>query len=71
MAATTDTAGCAPYTSTFTNSSLNATSYQWNFGDGGTSTVATPTHTYNSSGNYTVTLIASNASGCRDTLVFP
>ncbi len=71
IAATTDTAGCAPYTSTFTNSSLNATSYQWNFGDGGTSTVATPTHTYNSSGNYTVTLIASNASGCRDTLVFP
>ncbi|MCC6726262.1 MAG: choice-of-anchor B family protein [Saprospiraceae bacterium] len=48
----------------FTNlaSSPNAT-YTWNFGDNSTSTQANPAHTYNSAGNYTVTLTASNNCG--------
>jgi PKD repeat protein len=71
LAATNDTAGCHPYSVSFTNSSINATSYQWSFGDGNTSTVQTPTHTYNSPGNYTVTLIATNSAGCKDTFVIP
>jgi gliding motility-associated-like protein len=59
----------APLTVTFNNTSTNATGYSWDFGDGGTSGLVLPTHTYNVEGNYTVTLIATNASGCSDTLV--
>lgn len=37
-------------------SSKNSTNYLWDFGDGKTSTVKNPTHTYSNSGGYTVTL---------------
>lgn len=52
----------------FFNSSSNATTYTWNFGDGNTSTEATPTHHYISEGTYTVTLIAENPCGA-DTVI--
>ncbi len=56
--------GAAGLTYSFTDQSTGgATSYAWNFGDGGTSTLASPSHTYTASGNYSVTLIASNACG--------
>jgi PKD repeat protein len=48
---------------TFTNKTEGGTSFQWNFGDGNTSTVKDPTHTYSSLGEYTVTLTASNECG--------
>jgi PKD repeat protein len=41
------------------NNSLNATGYFWDFGDGNTSTEAEPVHTYQTVGDYEVTLIAS------------
>jgi len=41
----------------FTNNTLN---YFWNFGDGNISNIQNPSHTYTTSGTYTVTLIASN-----------
>ncbi|MBL0341054.1 MAG: PKD domain-containing protein [Bacteroidetes bacterium] len=63
--------GCNPMTITFTNTSANATSYLWNFGDGSTSVLTSPTHIYNAAGSYTVTLIASTVNGCSDTLVLP
>ena len=47
----------------FSNFSQNATSYSWDFGDGNSSSEESPSHTYESAGNYTVTLTASNASG--------
>jgi choice-of-anchor B domain-containing protein len=50
-------------TVTFTNTSQNATSYQWNFGNGTTSQSANPTVTYAQNGNYDVTLTASNECG--------
>ena len=58
-----DTA-CLPGTITFTNNSSNATSYQWNFGDGNTDTVANPNHTYTTVGTDTVTLIAVSNGAC-------
>lgn len=45
-------------TVTFTNTSLKATSYSWDFGDGFTDVTAAPSHTYATSGSYTVTLVA-------------
>jgi parallel beta-helix repeat protein len=43
------------------------TSWAWSFGDGGTSTLQHPSHTYTTAGTYTVSLTVSNASGERDT----
>jgi trimeric autotransporter adhesin len=52
----------------FINTSTNATSYIWNFGDGGNSSLVSPSHTYDEvASNYTVQLIAKNAFGCFDT----
>ncbi|MFN8182168.1 MAG: PKD domain-containing protein [Bacteroidia bacterium] len=65
---TATTSGCTPLTVAFTNTTTGSPGYNWSFGDGGTSTSATPTHTYTTSGNYTVTLIATQGS-CADTLV--
>ncbi len=56
-----------PATVTFTNTSVNADSVQWNFGDGATDTTSNPTHIYTAPGTYSVTLIAYNANGCNDT----
>ena len=53
---------------TFTNTSVNADSYEWDFGDGNTSTEASPTHTYAIADNYTVTLTAKGASNQTGTL---
>ena len=40
-----------------------AHSWSWNFGDGGTATTQSPSHTYSAAGVYTVSLTATNASG--------
>jgi PKD repeat protein len=50
-------------TVTFTNSSKNATGYQWNFGDGGTSQSENPTHTFTTNGNFDVHLTATGEDG--------
>jgi PKD repeat protein len=67
------------------NNSLNATSYFWNFGDGNTSSLENPVHTYSTPGVYEVSLNASNnycgvanaqtinvtISGVADPVAFP
>jgi len=50
-------------TVTFTNTTIGATSYAWEFGDGGISSDTNPVHTYATDGTYTVTLSATNACG--------
>jgi gliding motility-associated-like protein len=39
----------------------------WDFGDGTTSTIENPAHTYSAPGDYNVTFKISNALGCKDT----
>lgn len=51
-------AGSIPLTVTFNNSSLYATSYLWQFGDGATSNEVSPDHVYAQIGQYTVSLTA-------------
>lgn len=55
----------------FQDLSSSAVSWQWNFGDGGNSTLQNPLHTYNSYGSFDVTLIITSASGCTDTIIKP
>ena len=45
---------------TFTNTSENSLNYNWDFGDGTTSTDENPIHSYTSNGNYTITLTTAN-----------
>jgi PKD repeat protein len=59
--------GTAPLTVQFFDLSTNATSWSWDFGDGGTSTEQDPKHTYTTGGTFTVKLTASN-SGSNDVL---
>ncbi|MEZ5046645.1 MAG: PKD domain-containing protein [Chitinophagaceae bacterium] len=53
---------------TFTNTSVGATSYLWDFGDGATSTKKDEVHAYNKDGEYNVCLTAWNVYGCPDTV---
>lgn len=51
----------------FTNTSVDAATYSWDFGDGaGTSTDMSPTYTYAAAGSYMVTLTAANQYGVED-----
>lgn len=43
----------------------------WTFGDGATSTLANPYHTYPAIGTYSTSLIVSTAHGCKDTFALP
>lgn len=65
-------AGCIPLVDTFTDQSVGGSgtivSWLWNFGDGTTSTVQNPIHTYNNQGTYTVSLTVKNSKGCSNTL---
>ena len=63
--------GTAPLTVTFINSSTNATSYSWNFGDGSVGSIQiNPTHIYTQARGYTITLTVSDGL-LTDTLVKP
>ncbi len=60
------TIGTSPLPVNFTDASTGATGYNWTFGDGNSSTAQNPNNTFNSSGSYTVTLIATDGP-CSDT----
>lgn len=71
FSAANNTACKTPLVVSFTNSSTDAVSYKWDFGDGSTATTKNPNHTYTIAGNHTVSLIIMNVSGCSDTLTIP
>ncbi|MBX3254325.1 MAG: PKD domain-containing protein [Chitinophagaceae bacterium] len=52
---------------TNTSSGPGTLSYEWNFGDGTTSTVKNPSYSFNKKGVYTVSLTVKNAEGCSVT----
>jgi PKD repeat protein len=53
----------------FDNTSSNYENVSWNFGDGYSSTIGSPNHTYSNTGNYDVTLVVTTNNGClSDTL---
>ena len=55
--------GYAPLTVQFNDNSENAVSFNWDFGDGATSTDKDSIHTYSTAGIYTVNLTVSNENG--------
>jgi hypothetical protein len=60
----TPTRGIAPLTVSFTDRSTgDITSWYWEFGDGGTSTMQNPSHTYNDIGAHTVSLRVTDPEG--------
>lgn len=64
---------CAGTTINFNNTSTGtsgATTYNWNFGDGQTSTNQNPNHVYAAGGTYNVTLTVTNFAGCTDVQTF-
>lgn len=62
---------CAGRPIEFTNTSINASSYHWWFGDGGSSQADAPLHRYTHPGTYDMTLVAIGDGGCTDTLEVP
>lgn len=61
--------GAVPLTATFTDTSTGVpapNAWSWSFGDGAGSTDRNPSHTYLSSGEYTVTLRVTNAAGTSE-----
>ncbi len=68
------TSTCDGITVNFTDSSFAVDSsvivdYDWDFGDGGTSTDMNPTHVFPASGDYDITLTVTDDNGCQNTLV--
>lgn len=57
----------APASVVFKNSSSNAASYSWDFGDGQNSSTTDPVHTYTTFGSFDPVLVATASNGCTDT----
>lgn len=66
-------AACVGSPTSFLDASITApgttiVSWQWDFGDGGTSTLQNPVYTYTTTGSFTVTLTVTNSNGCVETI---
>ena len=67
---------CVGQNVNFTNtSSANGgaalSSYQWDFGDGNAATTTNASHAFSTAGTFTITLVATNASGVADAEIKP
>jgi PKD repeat protein len=56
--------GSPPLIISFDNYSINATNYNWDFGDGNSSEIFEPTHTFEDTGTFFLELTAIDSSGC-------
>jgi gliding motility-associated-like protein len=68
------TRGCPPIAVNFTatpSSVSPVASFLWDFGDGTTSNLPNPSHTYTLADTYAVSLVIVNGQGCRDTVRYP
>ena len=65
--------GCEPLSHTFNNTSVfqNTSVFNWDFGDGNSSTLFNPSHTFQQAGTYQVKLIINDTATCNfsDTIV--
>jgi gliding motility-associated-like protein len=59
-----------PYIRFFTDQSVAPLTWFWEFGDGTTDTIPSPTHTYTNKGNYTVRLTVTNGA-CTHSTTLP
>lgn len=59
---------CPPLSVDFTNLAKNYASFAWSFGDGNTSTIASPTHVYTYPGVYPAKLVVYGNGGCVDSV---
>jgi hypothetical protein len=63
---------CMNQSVSFTDASTavgtTVTGWLWDFGDGSTSAVKNPTHTYTSAATYSIKLVATNGFGCKDSV---
>lgn len=67
-----DTASCTGKTIQFTNASTAISpAYQWSFGDGNQSALASPSYAYNTTGAYSIGLWVTDKYGCRDSVFKP
>ena len=63
--------GCIPLSVSFTNTSLGASKYNWDFGDGNAKNTKDASITYGKDGTFNVRLIVENSDKCTDTLTIP
>jgi PKD repeat protein len=56
--------GCQPLVVSFTDSSVNAVHYTWNFGDGYADSVMNPVHVYQDTGAFKASLVTEDSAGC-------
>ncbi|MEP7279848.1 MAG: PKD domain-containing protein [Bacteroidota bacterium] len=61
---------CPPLETKFTYKGKDAESFSWDFGDGGTSTLANTSHFYNNFGKYAAKLYVTGYGGCIDSATF-
>lgn len=59
--------GCMPLQVQFENQTSGNNTYQWNFGDGTSSAIDAPTHTFSSAGCMDITLLVTSLNGCSTT----
>ena len=62
----TPSVGCAPYTAIIKNTSVGGAKFNWNFGDGTSSTQSNPpNHLYSNPGTYTIKLVVTDTATCN------